>query len=74
MVVEVKARGLRHSLVWPTLRTRNAEIGRQGRSEPTISRLTGYSSARRIDEFLVQLGDTGFVGVTVVDDYPQSEL
>ena len=72
MVVEVKARG--SGIVWPTSRTRNAEIGGQGRSEPTISRLTGYSSARRIDEFLVKLGDTGFVGVTVVDDYPQSEL
>ena len=36
--------------------------------------LLHYSSARRIDEFLVQLGDTGFVGVAVVGHYPQPEL
>ena len=40
MVVEVKARGHRHSTAMS--RTRNTEIGRQGHPEPTISKLTGY--------------------------------
>ncbi len=33
----------------------------------------GWPSARSIDKLLVQLEDTGFVGVAVVDDYAESE-
>ena len=43
-MVEIKARGHRQS--WATSRTRNAEIGRQGRSETTVVVKVASTDAR----------------------------